>query len=186
MKKFLINCLLAMTIIAFASAVSAAEWGKQKFEAPVLVTSLGQSPDALMVKVLMKRNKIQFTHNNLAQKDAIGQFKSVIMVVGFSGKGLGAAGISKGQELKRAKELLNEAKAKNVSVIMAHIGGRARMGPGSDGLVDLVAKNSDCLVYVTTPDIEHIFGNLIKKYNLPAKSATKISKTSRIFKELFQ
>ncbi|MBU2511312.1 hypothetical protein KJ966_08230 [bacterium] len=186
MKRVFNSCFLVLVIVIFASTSFAAEWGEQKVATPVLITSVGQSPDALMVKVLLKRLKLDFTYDNMAKADVVGQFKSIIMVVGFSGKGLGAAQISKKDEIERAERLLDEAKAKNVTVVMAHIGGKARLGAGSNHLVDMVASKSDYLVYVSDAEVEPVFRKMIDKYNLPAKSAPKISSTASVFKELYQ
>jgi len=186
MNKIIINCLVALTMMFFTVTASAAEWGKLSLKAPVLITSIGQSPDALMVKVLMMRNRIKFTLDNLAKPEMLNNHQSVIMVVGYSGKGLGAAGISKEQEIERTKALIAAAKAKNIPIVMAHIGGKARLGPSSQVLVKLVAENADCLVYVTRPELEPVFAKMIKDHGLAAKSAKKISKTGPIFKELYQ
>ncbi|MCP4755822.1 MAG: hypothetical protein GY866_33580 [Proteobacteria bacterium] len=181
-----INCLLIFTMLFFISTASAADWDEITLEPPVLITSIGQSPDALMVKVLMRRNRIKFTHDNLAKPEMLDRHKSVIMVVGYSGKGLGAAGISKEQEIARSRALLDAAKAKKIPIVMAHIGGKSRMGPSSQVLIEMVAEKADCLVYVASPELEAPFAKMVETYGMPAKSAKKISKTGPLFKELFK
>jgi len=63
------------------------------FEAPLLITSAGQSNDVQLAVVLAKRAAIEHTLVKLATAKDLGGAKTLGLVVGASLKGLGAAGI---------------------------------------------------------------------------------------------
>lgn len=79
-------------------------------EYPALVTSGGQSADYQMIATVMEKQGMEFTTNNLATSADLGDAKTLIVVVGGSSKGLGAAGIDADGELERLDELMTAAK----------------------------------------------------------------------------
>ncbi len=127
---------------------------------PVLVTSCGQSPGPSTIKVVLQRLKLPFTFELLAtpaliqEKAAAGTpFKSLIIVMGASLKGMGAAGISIDDELARAADLIAEAKKQDITIIGAHVEGMKRRAQGAaagdttdEQSIDAVAPNSDILL----------------------------------------
>ena len=114
-----------------------------KAELPVLITSCGQSPGATMLKVIFIKMKLQhepkaYEINMLASaedlkeaKSAGNPFKSLIIVMGASLKGMGAAGISMDDELSRTETLIAEAQNQGVKIIGAHIEGMKRRAQGA-------------------------------------------------------
>ena len=63
-----------------------------EFEAPVLVTSFGQSTDGSMIEQVMKRLKtVSYAYNPTATGADLDGVKTVVIAVGNSTKGLGAA-----------------------------------------------------------------------------------------------
>ena len=78
-----------------------------ELEKPIFVTSCGQSPDYGVVDLLGRRRAgLEITADPTAEPGDIVGFKTLIMVIGGSGKGLGAAGIDIPEELKRVEELI--------------------------------------------------------------------------------
>ena len=66
-------------------------------ELPVLITSIGQSPGPVYFRVFMNRLGYDFVFNSLATVEDMaagheegGPFKTIIIVTGASGKGMGA------------------------------------------------------------------------------------------------
>ena len=119
----------------------------EKFQGPVLVTSFGQSTDGSMIEQVMKRLKtVAYTYNPTATSADLGGVKTVIIAVGNSTKGLGAAGISQDQETARAKEFMAAAKKAGVKVICCHIGGATRRGALSDAFADMVLPLSSYIL----------------------------------------
>lgn len=117
------------------------------FEAPVLVTSFGQSTDGSMIEQVMKRLKtVSYSYNPTATGADLDGVKTVVIAVGNSTKGLGAAGISQEQETARAKEFMAAVEKKGVKVILCHIGGATRRGSLSDAFADMVLPLSYYMV----------------------------------------
>ena len=104
-------------------------------EYPALVTSGGQSADYQMIATVMEKQGMEFTTNNLATSADLGDAKTLIVVVGGSSKGLGAAGIDADGELERLDELMTAAKDAGLSIIAMHTGGEARRGDLSDKFI---------------------------------------------------
>ena len=84
-----------------------------KAETPVLITSCGQSPGPTTVKIVLQRLKLAYDIDPLATPETLQAkakagtpYKSLIIVMGASLKGMGAAGISMDDELKRAAALI--------------------------------------------------------------------------------
>ena len=117
------------------------------FDAPVLVTSFGQSTDGSMIEQVMKRLKtVSYSYNPTATGADLDGVKTVVIAVGNSTKGLGAAGISQEQETARAKEFMAAVEKKGVKVILCHIGGATRRGSLSDAFADMVLPLSSYMV----------------------------------------
>ena len=186
MNRLVKIALLCVSLFVAVGFVSAVDWDSIKLDQPVLVTAPGQSPDGLMVKVLLAREGIKFTLDNAAKKDVLANYKAVIMVVGYSGKGLGAAGISKEDEIMRTKSLIAEAKTKKIPIILAHIGGTARRGPSTQELLDIVAPAAYCMIFVEGGNPDGVLSGLAQKFGFPFRSCEKISSTGPLFAELFK
>jgi len=81
-------------------------------ETPVVLTNPGQAPEYSIPYLLAQRINLPITMNlNLEGKELNG-FKTLIMIIGGSGKGLGAAGTNMQSEAERAKQLIATAKEK--------------------------------------------------------------------------
>ncbi len=129
-------------------------------EGPVLLTSCGQSPGPAIIKVVLQRLGLPFdleplaTASLLQKKKEAGQpYGSVIIVMGASLKGMGAAGISIDDEIKRISRLIEEARQQGIKVIGAHVEGLKRRAQGAaagdttdEQSIDAVAPASDILL----------------------------------------
>jgi hypothetical protein len=127
MKRTLVLTAFACAVllnVAFAEAPSPAE--------PILLTSCGQSADVLMMKTLLARDSLHFVYLPQATYADLAGAGSVIIVLGGSSKGLGAAKISETEETARVTALLDSARAKDVPVLAVHMGGLNRRGALSD------------------------------------------------------
>jgi hypothetical protein len=121
---------------------------------PAFLTTVGQSADIEMVKVLLDRSAVPFTANAQAKAGelAASGAKTLVVVLGGSTKGLGAAGISADAEIDRAKALLAEAKKLGMTVIGVHVGGEARRGQLSDRFIQAAVPSCQYVVVVADGD----------------------------------
>jgi hypothetical protein len=150
----------AASLLVLLPASPAAQAPAAKAELPVLVTSCGQSNGPTTVKIVLQRLKMAFDIDPLATPEMIQAkakagtpYKSLIITMGASLKGMGAAGIEIEDELARASALIAEARKSGITIIGAHIEGMKRRSQGAaagdttdEQSIDTVAPNSDILV----------------------------------------
>lgn len=148
MRKAISIFLLMAVVFSFAGAACAAE---------VAITSVGQSSDGMMVKVLMKKLKIEPDYDALMKVEALSGQKVLIAVVGGSSKGLGAAGINKDDEKARGQGVIEAAKKNGMKVIVMHVGGDGRRGDLSDMFITAVTKYGDRVIVVKSGNADKIF-----------------------------
>lgn len=117
-----------------------------KLSSPVLITSLGQSPDAKTMSVLANRAKMNAEFNQLAMAADAAKAKAMLVVVGVSLKGFGSAGINLDTETKRCEELVKAAKDNKVYIILTHIGGEGRRDSMTNLLLDKLAPHADAFI----------------------------------------
>ena len=158
----------------------------EKFQGPVLVTSFGQSTDGSMIEQVMKRLKtVAYTYNPTATSADLGGVKTVVIAVGNSTKGLGAAGISQDQETARAKEFMSAAKKAGVKVICCHIGGATRRGALSDAFADMVLPLSSYILVKEDGNEDGKFTSFAAANNIPITLVYGSKDTVDAFKQIF-
>jgi hypothetical protein len=152
--------------LLFGAAVTVAAQGfnlKAPIAAkPAFLTSVGQSADVEMVKVLMDRSGIPYKADvkvKAADLAASGA-KSLVLAIGGSTKGLGAAGISAEVELERAKAVIAEARKLGMKIIGLHVGGEARRGELSDKFVMAAVPQCDYVIVVAEGNKDNLFNKL--------------------------
>ena len=158
----------------------------EKFQGPVLVTSFGQSTDGSMIEQVMKRLKtVAYTYNPTATSADLGGVKTVVIAVGNSTKGLGAAGISQDQETARAKEFMAAANKAGVKVICCHIGGATRRGALSDAFADMVLPLSSYILVKEDGNEDGKFTSFAAANNIPITLVYGSKDTVDAFKQIF-
>ena len=158
----------------------------EKFQGPVLVTSFGQSTDGSMIEQVMKRLKtVAYTYNPTATSADFGGVKTVVIAVGNSTKGLGAAGISQDQETARAKEFMAAVKKAGVKVICCHIGGATRRGALSDAFADMVLPLSSYILVKEDGNEDGKFTSFAAANNIPITLVYGSKDTVDAFKQIF-
>lgn len=176
MKTLWTTCLILM----LASLTLAEE-----FATPILLTSGGQSADPQMIKTLLMRDKLAFDLNLQATSADLAGHATVIIVLGGSSKGLGAAKVSGEQESARILELLNAAHEKNIPVLALHIGGKNRRGALSDEFNRLGAQNADEVIVVSGGDEDGMFMTIAESKKIPFFEAAKIADLGPMLRERF-
>lgn len=136
---------------------------------PVIITSAGQSPDGLVLKVLLtdKQRGPLAEHKPLAKPEDIANAKTLIVAVGVSSKGLGSAGVNIDQEIARVKSVLEAAKKNGIYVILVHMGGTARRGAKSDEMAQLVAGYAHKIIVLATGNQDGFYTKLGEQRNIP-------------------
>jgi hypothetical protein len=138
-----------------------------------------------MVKVLLDKNKTAYRFNPLGGPDDLKQVKSLIVVIGGSTKGMGAAGIDADKEAARVQKLLAKARETRIPVIGMHIGGKARRGDLSDRFINLVILHSSYLIVVKEGDGDQAFSRGAAKHNVPIALVERISEVREPLQSIY-
>ena len=177
MKKIFIVLLFLLSAVSVFAA---------KFEKPVTLTSVGQSADVQMVKALLKKAGIEAKFDKSLTAEGIKDEKTIILAIGGSSKGLGAAGIKADDELARAEKLIKAAKTKKIKIIGMHIGGEARRGELSDKFVKVAAPYCDYLIVVDEGNKDGIFTKMSSEKKIPIDTIPKITNAVDPLKKSFE
>lgn len=157
-----------------AAPVAAAEF-TGKLVAPFAVTSCGQSPGATMLNVVATQAGLTSVCDNAMTADAIPEgTKTLIITMGTSGKGMGAAGTDVDMELARCTELANAAHAAGILVVGAHIEGMARRTDANDqASIDGILALSDAVLVIDDSDSDGFFTDYCEAHSLPMLKVPK-------------
>jgi len=199
---FRISALLFFTLSLGANSfvLGPGQAQSPKASPPILLTACGQSPDTVPMKVVIQKSKVPYdlvdlaTVQDLAQKKSSGApYQTIIIVMGASLKGMGAAGISIEDEIKRTSELIEAARRDKITIIGAHIGGMKRraqgaaVGDNTDELsIDAVAPKSDLLLILKDGNEDGRFTIIAKQKKIPMieveKTLDLIPEIEKLFK----
>lgn len=191
-------CVLALLVVVCASPLFAqarpAAAPAAKAQAPVFLTSCGQSPGAVTVGVFLRRLKIDYDLKETGTVKDLGAkpYKTIIIVTGSSLKGMGGAGVSIDDELGRATALISEAKKRGIQVIGAHVEGMERRarnaapGDNSDEMsIDAVCPKAQMLIVRKDGDEDGRFTTLSKKFKIPVVFYEKGLELNTVLKNVF-
>ncbi len=141
---------------------------------PVLLTSAGQSADVQILKTLFGRCKVEARTLPLAQPADLAGVKTLVVAVGGSSKGLGAAGIDAGKETARLKSVLARAREMKIPVVAMHIGGESKRGDLSDGLYTMVVAAAAQVVLVKDGDKDGFLSKTAAAGKVPCQVVEKL------------
>ena len=164
------------------AAGETAEEGAVTISLPILMTSAGQSADVQMFNAIASRSGVEATARELVEADDIevGEYNTLVIVVGGSSKGLGAAGIDAEQEQARVDAVIEKLKD-SVTIVVAHIGGQARRGELSDGFINAVLPYAQYLIVVEEGDSDGLFSNYAAENNIPISICPDIASVGEVF-----
>lgn len=152
--------ILIVTAFALTGALTGATTaaGQPSFSRPGILSSIGQSSDIAVVKVLLNTKlKLGLEVKPLAQEADLADQKLLVVVIGASTKGLGAAGLDIAKEVERVRTLLSAARARGIGIIALHTGGQSRRGKTTDDLIRLVVGAADYVVVLSGGNKDKIF-----------------------------
>lgn len=130
-------------------------------EGPIILTSVGQSADVNVVQTLLKKCEIDSDLNATVTADDLGSYKTLVLAIGGSSKGLGAAGVDENQELDRVKSVIAKAEEQGMTIIALHIGGSARRGTLSDKFIPDALAVADAAIIVSEGDSDGFMKGIV-------------------------
>ena len=182
-KKALLFTVISLFALTFITSAA-----MPVFEEPVVVTTCGQSPGALMVKMISQQVGIKITQNDLITAEGLAgsNYKTLIVTMGTSGKGMGAAGTNMKEEAARINNLITTAKENGLQVLGAHIEGMARRADDNDAKsIEIVMPQSDALIIKDASNQDGFFTEKSEELNIPAVFFDKNNEMGEAIKKLF-
>ena len=158
-------------------------------EGPIIATTCGQSPGALMVTQICKQVGLECEQQDLLKGEYLKEndFKTVIITMGTSGKGMGAAGTDMKAEVERINGIIEVANEKGMTIIGAHIEGEARRVDDNDARsIEVVAPYSDIIIVREDSNKDGYFTDLGEEKDIPVYVIEKTLELTEPLKEIFQ
>jgi uncharacterized protein len=193
---FSLVLVLTLSLFLGLSLVSTAteQPSLPKVELPLVVTTCGQSPGALMIWVLSKQIKLPCDRKDLltaedlkAKAEEGNPYKTLIITTGTSMKGMGAAGVNIDYEVARIEAVIEEAKKEGILIIGAHIEGMARRVDATDAAsIATVIPESKLLLIREDSNEDGYFTKAAEEQGIPIITFKETLDLTDVFKQLFQ
>jgi hypothetical protein len=176
MKK---NCDVLVILFWFSFAFLAMPGNGQEtvgiFEQPMLITSAGQNAEVQIAAVLARRAGLNYTLSKQATGTELENVKTLVLVLGASLKGLGAAGLDMDKERDRVRALITAAQETHVPLLCLHLGGESRRGQQTDDLIAEVLPLAKMVMVVKSGNGDGFFTRLCQPKNIPLVEVEKMA-----------
>lgn len=166
------NGLIVLSLM-IAAALLSAQGPAPAFDPPLLITSAGQSADVSLASTLARKAELAATLSKAATGQDLAGHKTLVLVLGASMKGLGAAGFDTNKEKDRVRGLLAEAKSRNIPVLCLHLGGEQRRGELTDDMIREFLPSAKMAIVVASGDKDGLFTRLCREKNIVLKKVDK-------------
>jgi len=178
MKKKLIflATIIALSCAVFSVSSFAKITGNEpvKAEQPLLITNAGQGPGGKMARLLVMRSQAveEWDYNAEPEPEDIDGkgYKTMLVVIGSSSKGLGASGITIDDEINRLNLMIEKAKELDIQIIAAQIEGKARRdreGGPNERSINAIAPHADYLIVKEDADFDGKFTKIAEENEIP-------------------
>jgi hypothetical protein len=171
-RTFAIGAVVLLGAVAAQGAVTGAP--PVKGQLPLLITNAGQGPGAKMARLLVQRSGAVTDFDYHAEpREADLQkrpYKTLMVVLGSTAKGLGASGITIDQEIERLNGMIAAARKLKIQVVAVLLEGKARRGkPGGadERCIDAIAPFAQYLVVKKDGNEDGRFDAISKKTGAP-------------------
>jgi hypothetical protein len=190
----------------------------QKAQYPLLTTSAGQSPDVETVNIICEEAGIMYDYCDVVTAELIEMgvglageeervgfhmevntdfekfpkgtpYKTLIIAIGASLKGMGASGLTVNDEVARLKEIIDYCKKNGIFIIGAHVGGSSKRGaPGGDNerMIDAVAPFCDYLIITSDGNKDGRFDKISEDNTIPLTEIEYALELVDILKKMFE
>ena len=185
-KRIFIGTILLIGILLIGNVMAQEIQVPFTCEVPVAMTAPGQSPEIAIVSLLARRVKLEIKSEPFLKPEALEGFKTLIIIIGGSGKGLGAAGVDIEGEAKRAKNLIAVCKEKEIKIIGMHLGGETRRGANSQIMIELVTPKCDYVVVREDGNKDGIFTKICSENKITLTEIEKTLQVVDVLKVLFR
>lgn len=172
-KEFVVSVILLWLSFVILLLPARGQETAGIFEQPLLITSAGQNAEVQIVAVLAKRAGLNYTLSKQATAADLENMKTLVLVLGASLKGLGAAGLDMDKERERVMALITAAQKAQVPLLCLHLGGETRRGPQTDDLIAEVLLLAKMVIVVKSGNGDGFFTKLCQPRNIPLVEVEK-------------
>ena len=141
---------------------------------PLLITNAGQGPGGKMARLLVIQSQAveDWTYNAEPEPEDLEEkpYKTLLVVIGSSAKGLGASGITIDDEIKRLDKMIAKAKELKIQIVAAHIEGMARRdqeGGANERSINAIAPFADYIIVKEDGNSDGKFTKIAEENNIP-------------------
>lgn len=189
-RSIAIFVILICILFVFANTINASEKVTEipKFELPLLVTCTGQTPGYLTIYTLLSKLSITADSEPLItpRKMDTKVYKTMIVEMGASLKGLGAAGLNQEEEMKRCNSIFVKAKELGIKIIGTHTGGEARRNEIADKFITPFAFKCDYLIVLAEGNKDGLFNKIAEENKIPLLVVESFTELPQIFSTMFK
>jgi hypothetical protein len=153
---------------------------------PVAMTCPGQAPEGQLVKLIFGRLKTPIKYDAFLEPKELAGAKTLLIIMGGSGKGLGSAGVNIQDEMKRADAILAEANKQKMKIVGIHTGGEDRRGEVSNKMIAVVAPKVHYMIVREDGNKDGLFTKLAEQHKIPLTLIQGTQELSDVFKTLFK
>ena len=210
-----LSCFL---IFLGTQATGSQEAAIPKAQLPILTTSAGQSPDVTTVNIVCEEAGILYDYCDVPTVELIGAgvglageesgegfhvevytdldtfpegtpYRTIIIAIGASLKGMGASGLTVNDEVARLEKIIDYCKQNNIFIIGAHVGGSSKRGaPGGDNerMIDAVAPFVDYLIVTEDGNKDGRFNKIAEEKSIPLTQIEYALELVDILKSVFE
>ena len=172
-------------LLLLVPATAGGQASAAPFEQPLLITSAGQNAEVQIAGVLAKRAGLTYTLSKLAGPKDLTGMKTLVLVLGTSLKGLGAAGLDVDKEKTRVEELAAEARATATPILCLHLGGEGRRGEQTDALMAGLLPLARRVIVVKSGNADGFFTKICRAGNIPLVEVEKAADAQAALRAAF-
>jgi hypothetical protein len=218
LKIISLDFLLFFIFFLGITMLGTAETEIPKAKLPVLTTSAGQSPDVTTINIVLEEAGIKYDYCDVPNVEIVNAgvglagkesgpgfhvevytdkekfpegtaYKTVIIAIGASLKGMGASGLTVEDEVSRLKKIIDNCKKKKMFIIAVHVGGSSKRGAqGSDNerMIDAVAPFADYLIVTGDGNKDGRFDSIAEEKGIPLTIIEYALDLVDILKQVFE
>ena len=189
-----------------------------KAQLPILTTSAGQSADINTVNIILEEAEIGFDYCDVPPLELIkagvglngketGEgfhveittdldkfkngtpYKTIIIAIGASLKGMGASGLTIEDEIKRVRSIIDYCKKSKIFIIALHVGGvskRGAKGGDNERMIDAVAPFADYIIVVKDSNKDKRFTRITQNTKIPFTEVENALEIVGVFGKIFK
>ena len=152
----------------------------------VYLSTVGQADSNIIENIIKKAGAVgMYSSQNMLTADQVEEGAVVLLTLGSSSKGLGAAGVDEAFEKNRAAAFSQAAAEGKFTLILFHVGGTARRGTSSDPIIEAAFPGAAACFLVSAGNEDGFFTTLSTENNVSLYEVDKAASLSDYAKQLF-